>query len=344
MSGAPPRVQPPPEDTSSVGAGAVASSAGYPSLAPRIAEVEKSLESAVLAMPQLLRDAAGHLIAAGGKRVRPALTILCADMIDEKCPDAVTAAVAVELVHLGSLHHDDVIDGADTRRGVPSVNASWSNTVAVLSGDFLLARASQLAASLGARAASLLADTIAALASGEMLELEHTGDLDTSIETYLEAIAGKTASLMSTACHLGAYVASDGHPNEAIVAEFGLELGLVFQIVDDVLDLIADDRATGKTCGIDLYEGVYTLPTLCALRSEREDELRELLVPDPTPDQVGAAIRIIGESGGIEAAVDVAAKHLARCDTLLDELPQTDAAVALGRLSRYVLDRTVVGL
>src|SRR5205085_12101812 len=160
--------------------------------------------------------------------------------------DAVRGAVAVELVHLGSLYHDDVIDEAQTRRGVPAVNARWSNIVAILAGDFLLARASELAASLGAEVAGLLAATIGELCRGQVLELQHLFDVERTDDRYFAAITGKTAALFATSCRIGGMVSDvDGATLDALT-EFGRHLGLCFQIVDDVLDVTGSDDTVGK--------------------------------------------------------------------------------------------------
>src|SRR5207302_6804723 len=182
-----------------------------------------------------LAEVANHLIGAGGKRLRPTLT-LCASYastvgaVQPGTPDAVTGGVACELVHLGSLYHDDVIDEAATRRGVPSVNARWSNIVAILAGDFLLARASSLAASLGADVASLLAATIGELCRGQVLELQHLFDVTRSEESYLSSIEGKTASLMATACRIGAMVSGVSADTLDALTQFGHHLGMCFQV------------------------------------------------------------------------------------------------------------------
>src|SRR5213083_1985391 len=181
-----------------------------PSLADDLARVEDSLHEAVSTPDRFLADVASHLIGAGGKRIRPTLTLCAAYAAaggeGPAGADAVTGAVAIELVHQGSLYHDDVIDEAETRRGVPGVNARWSNIVAILAGDYLLAQASSLAASLGAEVAGLLASTIGELCRGQVLELQHLFDVERSEESYLSAISGKTAALMATACRVGAMV------------------------------------------------------------------------------------------------------------------------------------------
>ena len=188
---------------------------GFAPMAPDMERVEAALRASVRAEDPFLSDVAGHLIAAGGKRLRPALTICAAYSAKGLGPvsdDAVTGGVAVELVHLGSLYHDDVIDEAETRRGVPSVNARWSNIVAILAGDYLLARASALAASLGADVAALLASTIGELCRGQVLELQHLFDADRSVEAYTDAISGKTAALFATACRVGGMVSAVDDP------------------------------------------------------------------------------------------------------------------------------------
>src|SRR5918996_6652356 len=180
---------------------------GLPSLAGDLARVEESLHEAVRTPDRFLAEVASHLIGAGGKRIRPTLTLCAAyAATDSEGPvsgDAITGAVAIELVHQGSLYHDDVIDEAETRRGVPSVNARWSNIVAILAGDFLLARASSLAASLGADVAGLLAATIGELCRGQVLELQHLFDVGRTEEGYESTIEGKTAALFAAACRIG---------------------------------------------------------------------------------------------------------------------------------------------
>src|SRR6185369_413584 len=171
--------------------------------------------------------------------------------------EVVTGGAAVELVHLGSLYHDDVIDEAETRRGVPSVNARWSNIVAILAGDYLLAQASSLAASLGADVAALLAATIGELCRGQVLELQHLFDADRSVAAYVDAISGKTAALFATACRVGGMVSAVDDPTLEALTTFGQHLGMCFQIVDDVLDVTASEDVLGKPAGNDILEGVY---------------------------------------------------------------------------------------
>src|SRR5579862_3322442 len=247
---------------------------GLAPLAGDLERVEVRLRDAVSADDRFLGEAAGHLLAAGGKRLRPTLCLGAAYAVygadGPAAADAVTGGAAVELVHVGSLYHDDVIDEAETRRGVPSVNARWSNIVAILSGDFLLAQASALAASLGADVAGLLAATIGELCRGQVLELQYLFNVSRSEESYFSTIEGKTASLLATAARVGGMVTSTPAPTLDALTRFGHHLGMCFQIVDDVLDVTRTEAELGKPVGNDLLEGVYTLPVIYAVRDSAE--------------------------------------------------------------------------
>ena len=254
---------------------------GLAPLARDLERVEARLRDAVSADDRFLGEAAGHLLAAGGKRLRPTLCLCAAYAVHgagaPAADDAVTGGAAVELVHLGSLYHDDVIDEAETRRGVPSVNARWSNIVAILAGDYLLAQASSLAASLGADVAALLAATIGELCRGQVLELQYLFDAERTEDSYLSAIEGKTASLMATACRVGGMVSNVSADTLDALTQFGQHLGMCFQVVDDVLDVTQTEAELGKPVGNDVHEGVYTLPVIYALQSPIAAELAELL-------------------------------------------------------------------
>jgi heptaprenyl diphosphate synthase len=302
---------------------------GLAPLAGDLARVERRLDAAVAADDRFLGDVAGHLLGAGGKRLRPALALCAAYACRGTGPgapdEAVTGAAAVELVHLGSLYHDDVIDEADTRRGVPSVNARWSNIVAILAGDYLLAQASALAASLGADVAGLLASTIGELCRGQVLELQYLFDVDRDEETYLSAIEGKTASLMATSCRIGGMVC--GVPDDTLDAltRFGLHLGMCFQIVDDVLDVTGTEAELGKPAGNDVHEGVYTLPVIYALKES--PELRARLGRKLEWTEVADAVALVGKTDGVEAAVAVARTHATKAGEALTGATGLDGGV-----------------
>ena len=307
---------------------------GFPALEGDLARLESALKASVEVADPFLTDVATHLIGAGGKRLRPVLT-LCSGYTrsgpeQSAHDDLVTGGIAVELVHLGSLYHDDVIDEAETRRGVETVNARWTNTVAILAGDFLLARASELAASLGTEVAGLLARTIGWLCEGQIEELRHTYDVGRPEESYLASIHGKTASLYGTAARIGGIVAGLDRPTIDALTEYGNAYGMVFQIVDDVLDLTATAEQLGKPAGHDMEEGVYTLPVLRTLANGRStaDELRDLLGKPLDAAERDKALAIVRSDEGIESAVATArqfvASAVAACERLGDG-PVVDA-------------------
>ena len=315
---------------------------GLPWLADDLGRVEAALRSAVQTGDPFLTDVASHLIGAGGKRIRPALALCAGYAADADGPvsdDVVTGAVAVELVHLGSLYHDDVIDEASTRRGVESVNHRWSNIVAILAGDFLLARASSLAASLGVEVAGILAATIGELCQGQVLELQRLYDVNRDEAAYFGSIAGKTASLMATACRIGAIVGGLDRPAVEALTDYGRHAGMIFQIVDDILDLTATDEELGKPSGLDLAEGIYTLPVIYALRSS--PELKSLLGRPLDPDGVAQGRALTCADGAVANALAVADEHAAQAARVLAEAKIDEAvAEALNRLCRSIIDRS----
>jgi heptaprenyl diphosphate synthase len=287
--------------------------------------VEETLREAVRSDDAYLTEVASHLILAGGKRVRPLFAIAAAVSGGaEVSDDVVRGGVAVELVHLGSLYHDDVIDEAPTRRNVESVNARWGNLTAILAGDFLLARASEIAASLGTEVSGLLAATIGKLCEGEVGELRTAYNVDRSEDAYFTAIEGKTASLFATACRIGAIVG--GLPRERIDAltEFGLAYGMAFQIVDDVLDVTSTAEELGKPAGHDLVEGVYTLPVLRALASD--GALRGRLGAPIEGAELEAALSVVRADGAVSGSLDTARQYATGAISALDPFRESDGA------------------
>jgi heptaprenyl diphosphate synthase len=320
----------------------LAETLGIASLTSDLGRVEAGLKTSVQTEDPFLTDVATHLIGAGGKRLRPTLTLLMAYGAagDAPAPEAaVTGGISVELVHLGSLYHDDVIDEADTRRGVPTVNARWGNIVAILAGDFLLARASELAASLGTEVAGLLAATIGELCKGQVLELQRLFDPERDEKDYSAAIAGKTAALLATSCRIGAIVAGFDRPTIDAVTRYGHHLGITYQIVDDVLDLTAAQHVLGKPVGKDMLEGVYTLPVILALKESAP--LRELLASPVAGDRLNEARDLIVASGAADQAMTVARAEVVLAQEALAGARDLKVGVgeALGRLAEYLLDR-----
>ncbi len=297
-----------------------------PGLDDDLTRVEKAMVDSVQAGDPFLTEVASHLITAGGKRLRPALAVavgrLAPGCDGSVSDDVIMGGVAVELVHLGSLYHDDVMDEARTRRNVESVNARWGNLVAILAGDFLLARASEIAASLGTEVAGLLAATIGRLCEGQVRELAQTFDVSRSEESYLLSIEGKTASLMSTACRIGALTAGFPRPGVEAFTDFGQQVGMVFQIVDDILDVVATEEELGKPAGNDMMEGVYTLPVIRALASGSGsgDDLRKLLGNPLSSGEVDEARALIKANGAVTAAKAVARGYAAQASQAFDSV------------------------
>jgi heptaprenyl diphosphate synthase len=311
-----------------------------PRLPDDLARLEGALRASVASSDAFLSEVAGHLISAGGKRLRPALAIAAAVAGGGSVTDDVLqGGVSVELVHIGSLYHDDVMDDAVVRRGVESVNAKWGNLVAILAGDFLLARASEIAAGLGTEVAGLLAATIGRLCEGQVGELKTAFSVARTEDQYLASIAGKTASLTAAACRIGALCA--GLPRDSVdgLTAFGEAFGMVFQIRDDVLDVVGTEASLGKPAGQDLVEGTYSLPVIRALADPvAGPELRALLgspLSDVERDKARAVVR---SSGGVEAALGVARSYADAAASAMAGLPGGSASEALGALGHRLLD------
>jgi heptaprenyl diphosphate synthase len=279
---------------------------------------------------------ARHLLSAGGKRVRPAFCV-ASSMAGQpeagaSSHDAVMGGVSVELVHLGSLYHDDVMDEAETRRTVDSVNFRWGNLKAILAGDFLLARASEIAADLGTEVAGLLAATIARLCEGQVRELQDAYNLDRTEENYLKSIDGKTAALFASACRIGGIVAEKERGEIEALTEFGHAYGMAFQIVDDVLDVVATDEQLGKPAGNDMVEGVYTLPVIRMLAGGH-DELGAILGSPLDEEQRLAARKIVRKDEAIHTSLADARTYVESADKAIAPLgggPAVDALIAAG--------------
>ena len=315
-----------------------------PSMEDDLVRTEQELLRVVAAEDDFLTEVASHLINAGGKRVRPGFAMAAAAALDPSGAPApievIRGGCAVELVHIGSLYHDDVMDDATTRRSVKSVNAEWGNLRAILAGDYLLGRASELAADLGTEVASLLATTITQLCEGQILELESAYDPNRTVERYERSITGKTASLLATACRIGALVGEVPRPVVESLTEFGMAYGMAFQVVDDILDIVATDEQLGKPAGNDLIEGIYTLPVIHALAEDAvATDLRPLLTRDITLDQRDRARELIRASSGVRTALDVAQGWADKAAGTLTDLPDTPGARALRAASDDLIAR-----
>src|SRR5262245_34017152 len=297
-----------------------------PSMEVDLARVEEALRSAVLTGDDYLTELASHLIVAGGKRLRPVVAMAAAlTGRPAVSDDVVQGAVSVELVHLGSLYHDDVMDEADTRRGVETVNAKWGNLQAILAGDFLLSKASEIAASLGTEVAGLLARTIGWLCQGEIEQLRHTYDIDRTEDSYLSSINGKTAA------RFGGLVAELGRPIVEALTTWGSAFGMVFQIADDILDITGTTEGLGKPTGHDMVEGVYTLPVLRTLAMDHGvgAELGALLGKPLDTAERDKALAVVRANEGVESAATTARRFVAEAQEACDDLPPGPATDAM---------------
>jgi heptaprenyl diphosphate synthase len=302
--------------------------------------LEVCLRDSVRGDDAFLNEVASHLIEAGGKRLRPALTMTASSLSRRPVSrETLLGGVSVELVHLASLYHDDVMDEATRRRGVESVNARWGNLVAIVAGDFLLARSAEIAASLGPEIAGLLAATLARLCQGQVAEVRAAFQIERDEKDYLGAIADKTAALMSTACRIGGITAGLDRAEINHLTEFGEAFGMVFQIRDDVLDVIATEDELGKAPGQDLAEGIYTLPVQRALDDhENGPRLRDLLGKPLSEHEREQARAIVAASSGIIAASEMAREYADRALESACRLKDDTVVTALSTLSTRVAD------
>jgi geranylgeranyl pyrophosphate synthase len=304
-------------------------------------KVEDVLHSVVQSDVEFVNQAALHLVKAGGKRFRPLFTLLSAQFADGNTDEVITAAAAVELVHLATLYHDDVMDEATMRRGAKSVNARWDNTIAILTGDFLFAHASGLVADLGSDAARIIAETMGQLVTGQMRETVGPGDGDDPVQHYLDVIGQKTGSLIATAGRYGGMFSNASPERTEALHRYGDLIGTAFQISDDIIDIASPADESGKTPGTDLREGVRTLPMHYALAQDPDPRLAELLAgPITDDDAVDEALTLLRKSPGLEQAVRTLSDYADRASAELATLPPCSARDALDMLARYVVART----
>jgi heptaprenyl diphosphate synthase len=311
-------------------------------LARRLEAVESRLREITSSSDPLLDLSARHLAEAGGKRVRPMLTLLAAQLGDPDRPQVVDAAVVVELTHLATLYHDDVMDEADVRRGAASANTRWTNTIAILTGDYLFARASDLTASLGTEATHIQSRTFARLVEGQIAETAGPRDED-PVEHHLRVIADKTASLISTSARLGAMLAGAPADDVDTVARFGELYGVAFQLSDDLIDIASDEASLGKTPGTDLREGIRTLPVLLVLAQDdaASARLRELLSGELSgDDQLAEALELLRDHPAMDQARARLTSYVDEARAMAGKLPEGATRDALLTLSDYVLART----
>jgi heptaprenyl diphosphate synthase len=308
-----------------------------------VAKIEQLMDVELASADAIMTDSLTHLFKAGGKRFRPLFTVLSAQIGPN--PDAAEVTIAgavIELVHLATLYHDDVMDEAEVRRGAPTANVRWGNNVAILAGDYLFATASRLVSRLGPEAVRLIAETFAQLVTGQMRETRGVVEGADSIEHYLKVVYEKTACLISAAGQFGGMFSGADDDQVGRLSRLGGIVGTAFQISDDIIDIDSDSHESGKLPGTDVREGVHTLPMVYALREPGPDgdRLRQLLAgPVEDDDAVIEALTLLRASPGMAQAKDVLAQYAAKARHELALLPDVTGRRALEALVDYTISR-----
>ena len=311
-----------------------------------LCSIEDRLEREITSEVKKVYALSGHVLSAGGKRLRPAMVALSARAVNDN-PDwdrVETVGASVELVHMATLVHDDVVDNTATRRGKPTANAVFGNGVAILTGDFLLARAMRLLAVDGdLRIIRAVSEITIAMSEGEVMEIVATGDPKITPDHYFEILRKKTAVFVEGCCRSGAILGGGSADEEAALAEYGYRLGMAFQIADDLLDYTGDPSVTGKPVGSDLRDGRATLPFLLALGEARAADRDDLLAAFGnaalTDKAVAEAVRVLDGYGVFDRTREAAREHVDLADAALNRLPPSPARDCFGALTDYVVQR-----
>lgn len=303
-------------------------------------QFRKDLESDV----PLIRKVGEYVLSSGGKRVRPALLLLAARLCDYQGDKAVPLASVVEFIHTATLLHDDVVDSATLRRGIASANTLWGNEASVLVGDFLFSKSFSLMVAVGSLdILRVLSEATTIIAEGEVMQLLCTGELDLTEECYIGVVRSKTAILMSAACEAGAILGKVSPEKQKLLAGFGMDLGIAFQLMDDILDYIATEEEFGKSIGHDLEEGKITLPLIHTLRhcSEAERTIIAAVIEkdEMSLDDFRDVSGLVKCYGGIDYTVAAARRYIAGCTAHLTDFGQSRIKDALLELSDYVITR-----
>ncbi|NUW44858.1 polyprenyl synthetase family protein [Nonomuraea rhodomycinica] len=309
-------------------------------VATGLAAVEKLLRSSVESEDAFVTEASKHLIEAGGKRFRTLMVLLAAQFGDPSAPGVVPGAVVIELTHLGSLYHDDVMDEAPVRRGSPSANARWDNTVAILTGDYLFAQASDLLADLGPELIRIQAQTFSRLVQGQIRETIGPREGDDPVAHYISVLADKTGSLIAASGRFGALLAGAPAEVEERLSRACGAIGVAWQLGDDLLDVASTSTESGKTPGTDLREGIRTLPVLYALASGTPSRLVELLSGPVAEEDLEEALTLLRAHPAMARARDELAAWIDRARDDISALPDIPAKDAFMALCDYVMERS----
>ncbi len=306
-------------------------------------EVDALILRRVKSEINLIEDIARHIIASGGKRIRPALTLICAQLCKGNVNRAVPLAASIEFIHTATLLHDDVVDDSKLRRGLPTANEAFGNKASVLVGDFLLSQAFQLAVADGnSRVLSILADASAIISKGEVLQLMNERNVETTVDSYLRVISAKTAALFAAACEMGGVAGGNATAAQKL-AEFGMQLGIAFQLTDDVLDYNADEATLGKAVGDDFREGKVTLPVILAYHAGKYEEKvfwqRTLGDLEQRPADFAKACKLLAKHNACEQALAMAGQYCDKARKILDHFDRSPAKSALLETISFALKR-----
>jgi geranylgeranyl pyrophosphate synthase len=308
-------------------------------------EVDRTFQQHSLSGLDILNAAAAYAISSPGKRLRTALTLLSGKLIEYRFAKLLPLSVAFEMVHLATLVHDDIVDNARTRRGLPTVNARYGDSVAILLGDYLFAKTAGLIAEVeDFRIDHLFSDTVASVCEGTIIELLSTRRLDISVDTYLERINRKTACLTAACCKGGAIVSGGSEAQVELMYQYGLNLGMAFQIVDDVLDYRGTEANIGKPVGNDLRQGLVTLPLIYALQGEQNGRIEQvsrlLQQQAPVEAEIAEIVNWVTSGPAVPEAFDLARHYAARARAALSEFPATAERRVLEDLVEFVVSRS----
>jgi len=304
-------------------------------------QFRKDLESDV----PLIRKVGEYVLSSGGKRIRPALLLLAARLSDYSADKAIPLASVVEFIHTATLLHDDVVDSANLRRGIASANSLWGNEASVLVGDFLFSKSFSLMVGVGSLdILRVLSDATTVIAEGEVMQLLCTGEIDLTEERYIGVVRSKTAILMSAACEAGALLGGVSSELQQALADFGMELGIAFQLMDDILDYTATEEEFGKSIGHDLEEGKITLPLIHTLRLCNDDQravIEAVIDKDEMSlEEFRVVSGLVKQYGGIEYTIDAARGYISRCKSHLSLFADSPLRQAMIDLAEYVVTRS----
>lgn len=311
-------------------------------IANDLKKVEKELDITLKVNDPVLSQTCVYLLQAGGKRMRPGFTLLSGKFFDYKFEKLLPVAMAIELIHMATLVHDDVVDASLTRRGRPTLAASWGNTVSIATGDYLFAKALELIAKIDdPKVSRILADVSIAMCQGEIQQIKCSYDINQTPKEYYYRIRRKTALLLGLSCKLGAITSNASSRQVWLMSTYGQCLGIAFQIVDDILDITANPKVLGKPVGGDIRQGIITLPMIYALQDSDDSHRLKLLLSKrvKSEDETQEAIDLIKQSGGIDKSREVVTLYIEKAIKHLHELPEVGPRGALIELAEFVGER-----